>query len=368
VPGKRAGSYNERLASDQNAARAAGVRHILQVEEEEGGEEEEQGDSSAVDEADDGTGSHFSEEEKESSEGPHEEAEEDHEEEEHHEEEHEEEVEMEHGGAEELSRGKSLSSPQRQGPRNGKARVEHGRWVQTSENSGKWIFVAKAECPEGVCPGTLADENLRLLMDLDNAASDQDLYNSVMNSRNWNRLSDRGLRDAACRGHKHEVEFWCKGQAGTSGQMAVELDQYEQDWRQKAITRQKAKWAMLEYSKQRRAHEEEHVKAMATIEAAKELLAKKRQALLDEEQKVKEMEGKVKEALRASASQLSDGEEALKAKELEEMVAWQQMQNKRQLVVKFRALNKADIAEMIRQQREEDHDKQKSDRGRVHHD
>jgi hypothetical protein len=66
-----------------------------------------------------------------------------------------------------------------------------------------------------------------------------------MNSRNWNRLSDRGLRDAACRGHKHEVEFWCKGQAGTSGQMAVELDQYEQDWRQKAITRQKAKWAML---------------------------------------------------------------------------------------------------------------------------
>jgi hypothetical protein len=33
--------------------------------------------------------------------------------------------------------------------------------------------VAKAECPEGVCPGTLADENLRLLMDLDDAASDQ---------------------------------------------------------------------------------------------------------------------------------------------------------------------------------------------------
>jgi hypothetical protein len=31
-----------------------------------------------------------------------------------------------------------------------------------------------------------------------------------------------------------------------------------------------------EYSKQRRAHEEEHVKAMATIEAAKELLVKKR--------------------------------------------------------------------------------------------
>jgi hypothetical protein len=86
------------------------------------------------DEADDGTGSHFSEEEKEGSEGLHEEAEEEHEEEEHHEEEHEEEheeheeeVEMEHGGAEELSRGKSLSSPQRQGPRNGKARVEHGR-------------------------------------------------------------------------------------------------------------------------------------------------------------------------------------------------------------------------------------------------
>eukprot|EP00976_Prorocentrum_cordatum_P074690 1181614-Prorocentrum_minimum.AAC.6 len=159
-----------------------------------------------------------------------------------------------------------------------------------------------------------------------------ELYNTVINARNWNRLSDRGLRDAACKGHKHEVEFWCKGQAGVGGQMAQELDNFEQDWRQKAITRQKAKFAMLEYSRQRRTHEDEHAKALTTIAAAKELLAQKRKALLDEEEKVKGMEAKVKEALKASAAQMAAGEEALKQKELEEMVAWQQMQNKRQLV------------------------------------
>lgn len=47
---------------------------------------------------------------------------------------------------------------------------------------------------------------------------------------------------------------------------------------------------------------------------------------------VKDMEGKVQEALKSSAEQLQAGEEALRTKELDEMVAWQQMQNKRQLV------------------------------------
>jgi len=255
-----------------------------------------------------------------------------------------------------LVRGKPLSY-MRLPPKNGKARVEHGRWVQTAEGSSKWIFVAKAECPDSVCPGTVADENLRQMLDLDTQATDQDLYNTVLSAKAWYKLSDKGMREQSCRGHKHEVEFWCKGQAGVQGQMAVELDQYEQDWRQKAITRQKAKFAMLEYAKQRRAHEEEHSKAMSTIAQAKELLNQKKKALMEEENKVKEMENKVKEALKMSAAQMAAGEEALKQKELEEMVAWQQMQNKRQLVVKFRALNKADISEMIRQQREEDRDK-----------
>lgn len=253
-----------------------------------------------------------------------------------------------------LTRGKPIQSS-RAGPnKSGKARVDHGRWVQSKEGTDNWIFVAKGECPNNVCPGTAADEVLRQLLDMSEAASDKELYNAVLASKNWNKLSDKGMRDQACRGHRHEQEFWCKGQAGIGGQLATELDTYEQDWRQKAITRQKAKFAMLEYSKQRRAHEEEHQKALATINQAKELLAQKRKALQLEEAKVKGMEGKVKEALSTSASQLQAGEEALRAKELEEMVAWQQMQNKRQLVTKFRALNKADIAEMIKQQREEE--------------
>lgn len=41
-----------------------------------------------------------------------------------------------------------------------------------------------------------------------------------------------------------------------------------------------------EYSKQRKAHEEEHAMAIATITKAKELLTQKRQALQQEESKV----------------------------------------------------------------------------------
>jgi len=335
--------YNE--AAGHHAASITLGRHVLEDIEGSGEDEPEGADAQS-----------FGDEEKDEGEHEVQDLQEVHEQDEQEDGEHEDDQVETHAT---LTRGKPLAT-QRQAPRNGRARVEHGRWVQTSEGSGKWIFVAKAECPGGVCPATVADENLRSLMELDPLASDQDLYNTVMNSRNWNRMSDRGMRDAACKGHKHEVEFWCKGQAGINGQMAQELDNLEQDWRQKAITRQKAKFAMLEYSRQRRTHEDEHAKALSTISAAKELLAQKRKALLDEEEKVKSMEGKVKEALKASAAQMSAGEEALRQKELEEMVAWQQMQNKRQLVVKFRALNKADIAEMIRQQREEDHEKQRA--------
>jgi len=255
----------------------------------------------------------------------------------------------------ELKRGKPLQTARAGSSVGGRARVEHGRWAQVSEGSDRWIFVAKGECPNNVCAGTSADETLRQLLDIPGSAEDKDLYDAVLVSKNWNKLSDKGMRDQACKGHnKHELEFWCKGQAGLNGQLALELDSYEQDWRQKAITRQKAKFAMLEYSKQRKAHEEEHAMAIATITKAKELLTQKRQALQQEESKVKDMEGKVQEALKSSAEQLQAGEEALRTKELDEMVAWQQMQNKRQLVTKFRALNKADIAEMIRQQREDE--------------
>lgn len=238
--------------------------------------------------------------------------------------------------------------------RNGRPKVEHGKWMQSKTNPNQWFFVSRADCQDNVCPGTVADDNLRQMMDLPAESSDKEVYDTFLNARKWNKHSDSGMRDLACKGHRHQQEFWCKGQAGLTGQMSVDLDNLEDDWRQKAVTRQKAKFAMLEYAKQRITHEEEHQKAIAAIKAAKELLEQKRRALEEEERKVKVMETQAKEALKQSGAQQTAAEEALKQTEMEEMIAWQQMQAKRQLVVKFRALNKNDITEMIKQQREEE--------------